>query len=195
MGVMSQVCFEASRQFGMIKPYLLSHHPMCSIYSSDMVKIRNRHYCKGCLVGYGSAIIFFLAALVVIYYHMLPLPSIWWPYFVVSALFSLPQFLRAYFPSIPPAAKTLVKISVGVSISSALMGVVYFPFSVGGRVLAFLFLYALYGALAGLMRVKYIKRTCRLNCPYKGDWMHCYGFRYVNEYDPSDGVDASELEM
>ncbi|MHA1973632.1 MAG: hypothetical protein ACTSW1_11595 [Candidatus Hodarchaeales archaeon] len=48
----------------MVLPFYFAHHPLCSNYRKEVIKIRSWYFCRGCFFVYLSTIIAFSATLI-----------------------------------------------------------------------------------------------------------------------------------
>lgn len=146
---------------------LLEHHPLCSEFAGDRVRVGRMAVCSGCLAAAPAALVGLAAALVVILRGAAPLAVL-----VTGLVLGLPQattYLHRGGRAWRAAVKALGGLGIGLLAGSAL----FLP-----RAWVALGSVLLLAAFAGLqaVRVKAILRTCDA-CPYRRDWASCPGFQ------------------
>lgn len=175
---MREALGEAKRILKKISPLLLSHHPVCSGFGPDMIKMGDRYFCKGCFIGYT------FAALLILTYLLLDStigvnidihPGI---IIIAGIVLGSTQFVRAIFIDLPSAAKTVQKLMLGSGIALVTIGVLRLQVGIGIKVLIFVILVSVYGILGFLLRIIYIKRTCK-RCEFRENWEICDGLSFL----------------
>lgn len=147
---------------------LLEHHPLCSVFAADRLRIAGIALCSGCIAAGPTALAAFLAAIVLVLAG-----SSATGLFVAGAVLGLPQ-LTTYLHRGTRAWRFAVKFLGGVGIGLVVGSAWFLPVARWSLLLGGTGIAGVFAALQGL-RVRAILRTCD-SCSYKRDWDRCPGF-------------------
>lgn len=147
---------------------LLEHHPLCSVFASDSVRLGAVAVCSGCLAAGPTALTAFAGAFALVFTGT-SAPAL----FVAGGVLGLPQ-LTTYLHRGTRGWRAAVKILGGFGIGLVTGSAWFLPVPrwvllVGATTVA-----AAFAALQAI-RVRKILRTCDA-CSYRRDWDRCPGF-------------------
>lgn len=147
----------------------LSHHPLCSEFRSDVVRLGRVHVCSGCLATWPVFALVFPLALMA----RLDGASAW-ALLAAGLAVGLPQ-MATYRWRLSRLERAAAKAVGGAGLAMALTGVL----AAGWPVVALVAVLAV-GMLASLalqlLRLRSILATCDA-CPFRRDWATCPGFQ------------------
>ena len=150
---------------------LLSHHPLCSSFRHDLLRIGGWKLCLGCAISYPITLAILFGSLRYPYgdweWHEL---AMWGIPLGLIQLTSTIGLTRWRF------VKVVVKIILGVGMGLATLAVLKLPLPIPLRGLIFILCVQLASIPAGL-RSRNIKKKCKV-CPYQARWDCCSG--YIN---------------
>lgn len=148
----------------------LAHHPVCSSFSQDVVRIAGLPVCAGCLATWPA----FLAALpLAVLARLDGAPAL--ALLALGATLALPQ-MTAYLRGRgrrSRAERTVAKVLGGAGLGTALAAVLTSGWPLGLAAAAIGLGVAVTGGLQ-LLRLRTVLATCDA-CPYKRDWEACPG--------------------
>lgn len=178
--------------FRRLAPFLLSHHPECSLFGDDTYELFGKRFCLGCSITYPTAIAAALIILLTGAYGNFPEPlfhqSVLLLVSITLGLFQLIKYFRFHGKK---NYRILVKFSLGLAIGGmavwALTMPVFFPFRI-----VILVIFMMLIMFTGSSRILYIRGICA-GCVYHGDWDICYGFRKLNSYHAFRNVKGRRL--
>lgn len=147
---------------------LLEHHPLCSVFASDRIRIAGIALCSGCLAAGPTALAAFVGAIALVLTGVSATAL-----FAAGGLLGLPQLTTYLHRGTRPwrfAVKLLGGTGIGVVAGAAwFLPVPRWVLLVGATVLVLVF------AALQAVRVRKILRTCDA-CSYRRDWDRCPGF-------------------
>jgi hypothetical protein len=153
---------------GLIKPFILSHHPHCKYFEDDVYHVGKHRLCIGCFTSYPVAII------VVVLWFLGVLPDHWFLLILVGFFFGLIQLLSFTRLTDKKGVKIVVKFFLGLGFGFFASGILAMPIPLWFKVLTFINLGILTGLL-GIFRYKKVSKICEI-CEYKGNYTICPGF-------------------
>ena len=147
----------------------LSHHPLCTSFTEDLLQIRGWKLCLGCAISYPLAIIVIIG-------------SIWLPYgnwdWKLLAMTGIPLGLLQLLSTIgltkKRILKIIIKIILGIGLGLTALFILKIPLPFPIRMLIFIVGAQLASIPAGL-RSRNIKKKCE-ECPYNAEWGSCPGY-------------------
>jgi hypothetical protein len=154
--------------FGIIKPFLLSHHPHCKYFENDVYHLGKHRLCIGCFTSYPIAI--FVVAL----WFLGIIPYLWPTLLLLGLFFGLIQLLSFTRLTDKKGVKIIVKVFLGLGFGFFASGVLAMPLPLWFRVVTLINLGFATGML-GFLRYKKVIKTCE-RCEYKGNYYVCPGF-------------------
>ncbi len=155
-------------------PYLLSHHPHCGPFRSDVVMVAGRRFCVACFVGYPVLVVAFIAGLA-----MYPrLDAVWWTWCAGGVLLFSAQGLSFAGAVHSWQMQVMVKVLMACGIASAVVGLLHAPVSFPWRVAAIAAALIAMQAM-WMLRMLRLERTCR-RCPQYGLRPGCEGLRELD---------------
>ncbi|UCF08372.1 MAG: hypothetical protein JSW28_01390 [Thermoplasmata archaeon] len=154
--------------FGVIKPFLTSHHPHCRYFENDVYLLKGRRLCIGCFTSYPIAI-----AVVVLWFFGF-FPYYWHILLLLGLIFGLVQLLSFTRLTDRKGVKVLVKVFLGLGFGFFASGIMAMPVPLWVKVVTFINLGILTGML-GFFRYKKVIKICE-RCEYKGNYFICPGF-------------------
>lgn len=151
----------------------LSHHPLCTTFSEDLLQIKGWKLCLGCAITYPVAIFVILG-------------SLWFPYgnwdWELLATTGIPlgllQILSTFGLTKKRALKIFVKITLGLGIGLTALSILKIPLPFPIRMLIFIAATQIASIPAGL-RARNIKKKCE-ECAYNAEWGSCPGYIGTN---------------
>jgi hypothetical protein len=159
----------------------LAHHPLCSEFRSDVVRVGRVHLCSGCLVAWPS---FLLSLPFAILWRLDGAPA--WPLLAVGLALGAPQ-LASYLRRGSRAERATAKALGGSGLAlvfTGLLGLGWPGFWLVGALSV--------GGVASLalqaVRLRAMLATCDA-CPFRRQWESCPGFN-AGTGAPSPGVDG-----
>ena len=158
------------RTMASTRPLRLAHHPLCSTYRTDVLKVGSHYLCLGCSVAYPLALI--LVALYLLVPGVNAFPMVAW--LTLGLMGGSIQLLSLKGYTRTKATKIMVKLGLGLGLGAMTLFVFNLPGPIWYRMIVFVI--CLQGlSLMGAQREKVINGTCR-ECPYRGNWENCPGF-------------------
>lgn len=148
----------------MIAKLLFSHHPLCSFFAEDTVRVGRVHVCIGCISQYPVAIATFGVLLLFDAPHTAAL--------IGAVVAGQVQWLSATGWTINRRRKTWVRVGTGFALGGFVYGLLQFSNWVSVAILAAALLVA---SLTQYWKVRRLMRTCK-RCVYQMDWARCPGF-------------------
>lgn len=146
----------------------LAHHPLCTEFRTDVVRLGRLHACSGCLATWPAFAVAFPLALLA---RLDGAPA--WSLLAAGLVLGLPQ-MASYRWRLSRLERAAAKAVGGVGLALALAGAL----AAGWPAVALVAVLAL-GMLASLalqvVRFRSILATCDA-CPFKRDWETCPGF-------------------
>lgn len=162
--------------------YTLAHHPTCSVFAPDLVKLpigkRKVPLCTGCLAFWPSL----LGGLPLVLNLSVHAGASWWSLATIGFAMAAPQLLSYMGLVRSRSAKLLVKAAFGLGAASVIASLILAPWPVALRVGTGLAL-AFMTAAVHTLRLKRLQHTCD-TCPWQRDWQHCPGFAPINDHRP-----------
>lgn len=146
----------------------LAHHPLCSEFRSDVVRLGRVHLCSGCLATWPAFAIAMPLALLARFDGAAPLGLV-----AAGLALGLPQ-MASYRWRLSRLERAAAKAVGGVGLAMALAGVVTAGWPMGA-VVALLAAGALASVALQVVRLRAILATCDA-CPFRRDWEACPGF-------------------
>lgn len=164
---------QVPRALARMGPYLLSHHPHCAPFRSDVVVLAGRRWCIACWLGYPL-----LAAAALLAWR-----DPWgWPWAATAAVglvLALPQGL-SFAGRVPtPAAQAAVKACLGIGFGLLLGALLRAPWSLPVRLAVVLAVFTGLQAL-WVLRLLRLDRTCAA-CPQRRLRPRCDGLRDLHD--------------
>lgn len=164
--------------FGVIKPFILSHHPHCRYFDDDVYHVGRHRLCIGCFTSYPIAIV------VVAFWFLGFFPYSWIVLTLLGLVFGLIQLLSFTRLTDRKDVKILVKVSLGLGFGFFGSGILAMPIPLWLKVVTLINGVIATGML-GVFRYKKIIKICE-KCEYKGNYYICPGFAQIY------GASASE---
>lgn len=147
---------------------LLEHHPLCSVFASDRIRVGGIALCSGCLAAGPPALLAFVAAVVLVLTGASATAL-----FVAGGILGLPQ-LTTYLHRGGRPWRFAVKLLGGIGIGLVTGAAWFLPVPRWALVAGAVAVAIAFAALQAV-RVRTILRTCDA-CSYKRDWDRCPGF-------------------
>jgi len=149
----------------------LSHHPLCSSFKHDLIRIGRWKLCLGCAISYPILIGILVG-------------SFWYSYgeweWYELATWGIPLGLIQLTSTLGLTKwrplKIAVKVILGVGMGFTTLAILKLPYPLPIRTLIFIFCAQLASVPAAL-RSRNIKKKCE-KCPYQARWDCCPG--YIN---------------
>lgn len=141
----------------------LAHHPLCSVFAHDVVRLGGVRVCSGCVAAAPA----FAAGLVVAL--LLAAPA--WPLLLLGLAMGAPH-LATYRWRGRRGARFAAKAVGGAGLGLVFAALLQAPLA--WQALAFLGMGLSFAALQAL-RLRSIQRTCQA-CPWGARWAACPGF-------------------
>lgn len=164
-----------------VKPVIFSHHPSCSFFKADTIRICSIDLCIGCFMSYPIALLILLLDFTFSWSEITP--QVFWQgdilLFAGLAIGSL-QFISSFRGINNKMIKIIIKIALGVGIGFSVIGIFALPISLYIRVSILLTGMTL-AVFFGSFRLYRVRSKCA-SCIFHGDWNNCYGFRSMNDY-------------
>jgi hypothetical protein len=162
-------------------PFLLSHHPYCSFFDSDVITMGKWRVCVGCTSSYP------LAVCLVISFILFRWDGFFSTYFLhkelllaLGVISGLVQLVSTLGIVKNKAFKILIKVLLGVGFGFTTVWILTLPIWIPLRLSIFISCVVL-TLFIGSMRIRNLRMSCS-NCIYHGNWDVCYGFRFFNDY-------------
>jgi uncharacterized membrane protein YidH (DUF202 family) len=153
---------------GLIKPFILSHHPNCRYFENDVYNVGGRRLCIGCFTSYP------IALLVVALWFLDFIPFSWPTIILLGLIFGLVQLLSFTRFTDNKSVKIFVKIFLGLGFGFFTSGILAMPVVLWLRAVTIINL-AILTSMLGVLRYKKVYRICE-RCEYKGNYSICPGF-------------------
>ncbi|MDC0161313.1 hypothetical protein OAI71_00430 [Marine Group III euryarchaeote] len=151
----------------------LSHHPLCSSFTEDLIQVKGWKICLGCAIAYP------LAILVIICSIWLPYGNWGWEFLAMTGIpLGLLQLMSTIGLTKKRSLKIFIKILLGVGLGLTALFILKIPLPFPIRMLIFIAAAQLASIPAGL-RSKNIKKKCE-KCPYNAEWGSCPGYIGTN---------------
>lgn len=162
--------------FYVMRPLMLSHHPICEEYEDHSFRMFGRDFCIGCFIGYPSA------AIMLIFGYL-------------SGLFSLFEgtslsligivFCSSYILSIVGLTKRkpikiLSKVSIGIGSAFVIAAIMTIPILIYLRLFIVLIFTQIVTAIMGLKRQKEMNKICNA-CEYQNNRNICPGMGLIQQ--------------
>lgn len=148
----------------MIAKLLFSHHPLCSFFAEDTVKVGRANLCVGCISQYPAAVATFAVLLLVDAPHT--------PALFAAVLGGQVQWASAAGWTSTRARKAWVRVGTGFALGAFVYGLLQFSNWVSVAILATALALA---SLTQYWKIRRLLRTCK-RCVYQMDWARCPGF-------------------
>lgn len=156
---------------GLIKPFLLSHHPHCRYFDNDVYRMGRHRLCIGCFTSYPIAIIIVaLWFLGFFTYH-------WQILLLLGLIFGLIQLTSFTRLTDRKGVKILVKFFLGLGFGFFASSILAMPIALWLKVVTFINGGIVTGML-GVFRYKKIIKICE-KCEYGGNYYICPGFAQI----------------
>ncbi|MGA1873613.1 MAG: hypothetical protein ACMUHY_08060 [Thermoplasmatota archaeon] len=136
-------------------PYLLSHHPHCSWYSRDVLRLGRWRFCWGCIVTYPTMIVTLTAIIFLGIHHRFD----WWQFVAAGVILGSFEFISLWRKGRGLRHRT-IKFFLGLGLAFVTVGVFTIPISLFLRILIYFHLYLLAG-LFGSLRVVAMEKKCK----------------------------------
>ncbi|MEM3341470.1 MAG: hypothetical protein QW728_02130 [Thermoplasmata archaeon] len=151
-------------------PYLLSHHPLCSEFDTDVLIIGRIKLCTGCFISYP------IAAGLILLKKLAGFPDVeWYVFFTAGAMLGILNLLSTAGYTNTRTTKVFIKVALGIGLGWTFLGIIYAPLTTLLKAAVFIFAtLAIFGL--SLMRYFSIRRVCR-RCRWKGDYKVCEGMK------------------
>ncbi|WP_457558558.1 hypothetical protein [Candidatus Harpocratesius sp.] len=156
------------------KYFLLAHHPKCSQFKDDTIKIKNTNVCIGCFVAIPTFFIVLIIGLSTSFFQNLATKSLVLIGIILSLGYILGKFNFHRIKCLNIISKGLVGAG-GAFLVSILWRLPFSPF--GRIIMVFVILqFAFLGH--GILRAISIYFTCK-KCKYKLNWRECPGMKEI----------------
>jgi hypothetical protein len=155
-------------RIGVIKPFILSHHPHCKYFDDDVYHLGKRRLCIGCFTSYPIAIV------IVALWFLDFFPYLWYILILLGLLFGLIQLLSFTHLTERKGVKILVKVCLGLGFGFFASGILAMPIPFWIKVLTLINLGIATGML-GIFRYRKVYKICE-RCEYRGNYYICPGF-------------------
>jgi len=153
---------------GLLRPFLLSHHPHCKYFDDDVYHVGKHRLCIGCFTSYPIAIV------IAVSWFLGFLPFDWFILMLSGLMFGLIQLLSFTRFTDRKGIKVLVKVFLGLGFGFFASSILAMPIALWLKVVTFINLGILTGML-GIFRYKKIYKICE-KCEYRGNYYLCPGF-------------------
>lgn len=166
---------DALRAFPKAGPFLWSHHPVCSFFQADVLRIGSTRVCIACFIGLPMIAVGALAARAFEPHLQLG----WWVWLLIGLALALPQGL-SFAGRVPTTrAQVLLKLSLGTGLGFVIFGLLATPLPFWGRIAA------LVVGMLGIqsfwvLRLHRLDRTCN-RCPERPIRPRCTGLIQLDD--------------
>ena len=183
---------------------LLAHHPLCTSFRDDILRLGKWKFCLGCAVAYPVALATLVSALWLEHGDWS-----WQELAMAGILLGLVQLASPLGLTRWRPFKLVTKVALGLGLGLATLAVLELPLPFGVRILLLILCIQLTSLLAAL-RFRTIQGICD-SCPYRAQWHCCPGYlgtpRHISEPEelplpaPADepfiwtAPDGEELEL
>ncbi len=168
----SAVARKIIEQFRVVRPYILSHHPLCDQFIEDCYKLGKHRLCIGCFTSYPITLI-----VVMVWY--LGLIELDYPtLYIIGTLAGSVQFLRLLPQSNRKGFKMVIKVFLGVGIGLYIAAIFSLPLLIFHKIIILIICVQLSGYF-GILRMEKMKASCH-KCEHQADWNSCPGFEILH---------------
>jgi len=168
------------RAIGISFPHILSHHPHCRWYEGDVLHLGKWRLCRGCIITYPVAAFTLIISLLVGAHRIVP----WYFLLVLGVAFGSFELISLW-REVGGSRYRVIKVFLGIGLALTTLGVFMTPIHLTIRILIFIQLFLIAGALASI-RILKMEKKCK-RCGWEGNWMRCPGFEEMNSKLESDG--------
>jgi len=156
---------------GLLRPFMLSHHPHCKYFDDDVYHVGRHRLCIGCFTSYPIAIV------VVVLWFFGFIPFYWHVLMLLGLMFGLVQLTSFTRFTDRKGMKIPVKVFLGLGFGFFASSILAMPIALWFKVVTFINLGILTGML-GIFRYKKIYKICE-KCEFEGNYYICPGFAQI----------------
>jgi len=160
--------------FYVMKPLMLSHHPICEYYDEHTFRLFGRDFCIGCFIGYPSAII----TLLIGYFTGLFSQFNGTELFTIGIIFCCSYFLSIFGFTERKKIKITSKILIGMGSAFVIASIMTINTEIWLRLLIVLIFSQSIMSVMGIKRQKEMKRICN-TCEYQNNRNICPGMGVI----------------
>jgi hypothetical protein len=162
--------------FYVMRPIMLSHHPICEEYNDHSFRMFGRDFCIGCFIGYPSAII----ALIIGYLSGLFFLFNGTILLLIGIVFNLSYLLSIFGLTKRKPIKIVSKILIGIGSAFVIAAIMTIPLLIYLRLFIVLIFTQIVTAIMGLKRQKEMNKICNA-CEYQNNRNICPGMGVIQQ--------------